>query len=120
MHGRCSDCGGDTAKFYFKCANHKTDDDDELPIPLHMFCVNDIKVECITCFEVKDVILVFGCDVNHSMCMQCFTDYAKDALNNHRYTLHDQYGYTIKCPAGCDGSEVKETEHFRILGPKKL
>ena len=62
---------------------------------------------------------VFDCDIGHSMCLQCFTNYIEDALTNRHFILHSQYGYTIQCPAGCDGSEVKETEHFRMLGPKK-
>ena len=117
MHGRCSDCGGNTGKFYFKCANHATPDDD-LAIPLPMIRVNDVKVPCITCFDVNETITVFDCDIGHSMCMRCFVDYVEDALNNRRFILHSQYGYTIKCPAGCDGSEVKETGHFKMLGSK--
>lgn len=53
------------------------------------------------------------------MCLQCFTNYIEDALTNQHFILHSQYGYTIQWPAGCDGSEVKETEHFRMFGPKK-
>ena len=117
VHGRCSDCGGNTAKFYFKCENHKTRDDD-LAIPLQMVRVNDSKVECITCMEIGEIITVFDCDVGHSMCLRCFVDYGEDALNNRRFILHNDHGYTIKCPAGCDGSEVKETGHFKILGSK--
>lgn len=33
IYGRCNNCGGNTAKFFFKCANHETQDDD-LSIPL--------------------------------------------------------------------------------------
>ena len=117
MHGRCRDCGGDTAKFYFKCANHATADDD-LAIPLPMVRVNDIKVPCITCFDVKETVVVFDCDGSHSMCLRCFIDYAEDALNNRRFILHSQYGYTIRCPARCDGSEVKKIGHFKMLGSK--
>lgn len=115
IHGRCSDYGGDTASFYFKCANHQTADDN-LAIPLHMFCVNDVKVECITCFDSTEIIVVFDCDANHSMCVRCFVDYVEDSLNNRRFRLHNQYGYTIRCPTGCDGSEIKETGHMKILG----
>ena len=117
MHGRCSDCGGDTAKFYFKCSYHSSSDDD-LAIPLPMFHVNDVKVACVICFEVGEIVSVFDCDVSHSMCMSCFVAYIEDALNKRGFILHNQYGYTIKCPAGCEKSEIKQTAHFKIMGSK--
>lgn len=81
--------------------------------------MNNIKVECLTCLEIKDIVFIFDCDVGHSMCLQCFIAYSEDAPVNQRFALHSIYGYTIKCPAGCDGSEVKDTEHLRVLGAKR-
>jgi len=43
-------------------------------------------------------MVVFNCDVGHSMCVACFVDYIEDALNNRRFSEHRQYGYTIQCP----------------------
>lgn len=119
MRGQChsGNCRGTTAEFYFKCGNHQTLDDDS-SVPLHMIRVNDVKVPCITCFDVRDVVVVFDCDVGHSMCIRCYVDYIEDALNNRRFKEHRQLGYTIQCPAGCDGSEIKEIHHFRIMGAK--
>ena len=81
---------------------------------------------------------MFDCDVGHSMCIRCYVSYIEDALNNRRFKENRQYGYTIQCPgmqmarihyivlwvlfppAGCEGSEIKEIHHFRIMGPKNV
>lgn len=52
MYGRCNDYGENTAKIFFKCANHKAEGDD-LSIPLYQIHVNNIKVECLTCLEIQ-------------------------------------------------------------------
>ena len=117
MRGRCNNfgCKGDKAEFYFKCTRHHTLNEDT-SIPLHMIRSNNIGVECITCAIEVDVIVVFDCDVSHSMCLQCFVCYAKDALNHRTFKRHPDYGYTLICPAECKDSEVKNTHHFALLG----
>ncbi|XP_065895365.1 E3 ubiquitin-protein ligase parkin-like [Dysidea avara] len=119
MRGNChsSACSGRIAEFYFKCANHHTLDEDP-SVALHMIRSNDVDVECIVCTEVRDIVVVFDCIVGHSICVGCFVEYAESALNNRGFVKHDQYGFTIKCPNHCDGSEVKEIHHFRMMGEK--
>ena len=46
----------------------------------------------------REMVVVFDCDVGHSMCIRCYVDYIEDALNNRRFKEHRQYGYTIQCP----------------------
>lgn len=119
MSGRCinRDCRGDVAEFYFKCANHHTLSEDS-SVSLHMIRNNNVGVECITCATAAGAVVVFDCDVGHSMCVGCFVEYIKDALNHRAFKKHPEYGYTIQCPNKCEGSEVKEIHHFRIMGEK--
>ena len=37
-------------------------------------------------------------------------------LTNRRFIEKRGVGYTVRCPAGCDGSEVTESHHFRLMG----
>ena len=117
ISGRCNNggCKGDVAEFYFKCAMHLTSTEDT-SVPLHMIRSNNVGVGCITCASETELVVVFDCDVGHSMCIDCFVAYAKDALNHRNFKEHPKYGYTIQCPDGCADSEVKEIHHFRIIG----
>ena len=119
IRGRCNNgsCKCDVAEFYFKCAKHHTLNEDT-SVPLHMIRCNNVGVECITCATETEVVVVFDCDVGHSMCIACFVTYIKDALNHRNFKEHRQYGYTIQCPDSCADSEVKEIHHFRIIGEK--
>ena len=120
IRGHCNNdkCEGDVAEFYFKCAMHHTSDEDT-SVPLHMIRSNNVGVECITCADVTETVVVFDCDVGHSMCIDCFVTYIKDALNHRNFKRHPDIGYTIQCPDGCADSEVKEIHHFRIIGEKQ-
>ena len=119
IHGNCNNgsCKGDVAEFYFKCAMHQTLNEDT-SVPLHMIRTNNVGVECITCANETELVVVFECVVGHSMCIACFVTYIRDALNHRNFKKHPQYGYTIQCPDGCADSEVKEIHHFRIIGEK--
>ncbi|XP_065894748.1 E3 ubiquitin-protein ligase parkin-like [Dysidea avara] len=119
LQGNChaSNCDGTTAEFYFKCSNHHTLNEDS-SVALHMIRTNNVNVQCIACYEIRDIVVVFDCDVGHSICVGCFVEYAETALNSRGFENHDEYGYTIKCPADCDDSEVKEAHHFHMMGPK--
>ena len=48
--------------------------------------------------------------------MDCFEQYSKEQLTNRQFIEKPDIGYTLKCPANCEGSEVTEIHHFRILG----
>ncbi len=37
-------------------------------------------------------------------------------LTSRRFIEKRGVGYTLRCPAGCEGSEVTESHHFRLLG----
>ena len=117
IRGRCNNgsCKGDVAEFYFKCAMHHTLNEDT-SVPLHMIRSNNVGVECITCATETEIVVVFDCDVGHSMCIRCFVTYIKNALNHRNFKKHPEHGYTIQCPDGCANSEVKKIHHFRIIG----
>jgi len=64
----------------------------------------------------SDLVVVFSCPDKHCMCVDCFKEYIKVQLTSRQFEEHRNIGYTVKCPAKCDGSEVKESHHFRMLG----
>ncbi|XP_065895371.1 E3 ubiquitin-protein ligase parkin-like isoform X2 [Dysidea avara] len=119
MSGNCNStsCQCKTAEFFFKCSSHHTLNEDT-SVPLYMIRSNDVKVECIICLAVREMVVVFDCIVGHSICVGCFVEYMERTLNDRGFVEDRQHGYTIKCPAGCDGSEVKEIHHFRMMGNK--
>ena len=50
------------------------------------------------------------------MCVDCFEEYCRVQLTNRQFIEKRDVGYTLRCPAGCEGSEVIESHHFRMLG----
>ena len=89
MPGQCNNagCNGNVAEFYFKCARHHTLNEDT-SVPLHMLRTNNVGVECITCATATEKVVVFDCDVGHSMCISCFVEYIKDALSRRIFKKH--------------------------------
>lgn len=119
LQGHCNreGCDGTDAEFFFKCANHPTADTDEC-VALHMVRVNSVDVECASCLVAQEMMVVFNCPDKHCMCVDCFMQYCEVQLTNRQFEEHQQIGYTIRCPAQCDGSQITESHHFR-LGLKK-
>ena len=57
--------------------------------------------------QVCDPVLVFSC--LHVICTGCFSDFCASRLNERRFELDDELGYTLGCPIGCDDSLISET-----------
>lgn len=116
LHGCCiaQGCDGKDAEFYFKCAAHDTGESENC-VALHMIRHNTVGVECATCFTVQDIVVMFN-TCHHCMCIACFISYLEDKVRKRDFIQCENVGYTVKCPAGCIGSEVKEIHHFRLLG----
>lgn len=117
LHGQCSmeGCQGKTAEFFFKCAVHVTSEE-EACVALHMVRANTVGVNCLSCLSTPNLVVMFTC--HHCVCIECFQGYCSERLTTRRFERDASIGYTIKCPAGCPGSEVREVHHFRILGPE--
>ena len=116
LQGQCSKdgCLGRAAEFFFKCAVHATSEVDEC-VALHMVRANTVGVDCLSCLQPKpELVMMFPC--HHCVCVECFQQYCKDKLITRRFDNDATIGYTIKCPAGCPGSEIREVHHFRVLG----
>jgi len=58
-----------------------------------------IITQCL--FYNREMVVVFGCDVGHSICVGCFVEYMENELSGRRFLEHPQLGYTIKCPGIC-------------------
>ena len=54
-----------------------------------------------------DPVLVFSC--LHVICTGCFSDFCASRLNERRFELDDELGYTLGCPIGCEDSLISET-----------
>lgn len=120
VHGACQSegCSGGEAEFFFKCASHPTSGD-ERSVALDLVTRNTRKVQCITCMDVMDVVVVFPCSERHVICLDCFRGYAQARLDERQFIQDPQLGYTLPCPAGCEDSLIKELHHFRIMGQEQ-
>ncbi|CAI8016690.1 E3 ubiquitin-protein ligase parkin, partial [Geodia barretti] len=105
-------------EFFFKCSRHPTTADEQC-VALHMVRKNTVGVDCASCFEQRDTVVVFDCPDKHTLCLDCFMEYCEVQLQDRQFEEHRSAGYTLRCPAKCEGSEIKESHHFRIMGPEK-
>ena len=71
-------------------------------------------------FSHSDIVFVFNCPDRHVLCLDCFYQYCDVELQNRQFEEDREAGYTLRCPAKCDGSQIKESHHFRILGKEKV
>ncbi|XP_072121850.1 E3 ubiquitin-protein ligase parkin isoform X4 [Mobula birostris] len=117
MTGICQakDCNGTVAEFYFKCGKHPTSESDTSVI-LNLITPNRQNVPCITCTDTVDPVLVFPCEEQHVICLDCFYLYCVTRLNDRRFIHDPELGYSLPCVNGCQNSLIKEVHHFRILG----
>ena len=50
------------------------------------------------------------------ICLSCFRDYCISRLNDRSFTLHDELGYTLGCPVGCENSFIdSSSKHFSAI-----
>ncbi|XP_065183386.1 E3 ubiquitin-protein ligase parkin-like [Sycon ciliatum] len=121
IRGLCGQhsCKAEEAEFYFKCSRHKGEDGGNC-IVLDLLQYNTYNMPCIVCMESEHkVIVVFPCDNNHVMCLECFNTYGITKLNDRSYVDRPR-GYSISCPApGCDDSFIDEIHHFHLLGEEQ-
>ena len=61
-------------------------------------------------------MVVFDCEQGHCMCVDCFKEYCETKLKSRQFIQKPSIGYTLLCPNHCEGSEVREMHHFRMLG----
>ena len=121
--GNCHCCGKETfAEFYFKCSESTSHR--ESPA-LNLIKENSRLVPCLSCGGGGDdesgldcPVLVFDCEDKHVICLDCFRIYAKSRLNERRFVLKDDLGYTLPCPFECRDSSVVELRHFKLLGDR--
>ncbi|GLH07431.1 Potential E3 ubiquitin-protein ligase ariadne-1 [Gryllus bimaculatus] len=107
------------AQFYFKCADHPSQGENDSAVPLSLIRSNIYEVPCLACTDVSDPVLVFPCDARHVTCLDCFRTYCSSRLQERQFWSHPEYGYTLACPAGCENSFIIEVHHFRLLTPQQ-
>lgn len=110
-----SNCPGNIAEFYFKCASHSSTQE-ETAVVLYLVKNNFRNITCLSCTEISSVVLVFPCKDGHVICLDCFHLYCLSRLDERTFIQDEKLGYTLPCPVGCENSLIKETYHFRILG----
>ncbi|XP_062912486.1 E3 ubiquitin-protein ligase parkin isoform X2 [Mobula hypostoma] len=98
MTGICQakDCNGTVAEFYFKCGKHPTSESDT-SVVLNLITPNRQNVPCITCTDTVDPVLVFPCEEQHVICLDCFYLYCVTRLNDRRFIHDPQLGYSLSC-----------------------
>lgn len=108
--------GPPCAEFYFKCAEHESGGESDFSAPLSLIKRNIRDVPCLACTDVCDTVLVFGCrPAGHVTCLPCFRRYCESRLMERQFVHDAVAGYTLACPAGCEGSAIAEIHHFRLL-----
>lgn len=103
------------AEFYFKCAKHPSMGEKDSGAPLSLIKRNFKQIPCLSCTDICDPILVFPCDSGHVTCLDCFRRYCLSRLMERQFISHDDIGYTLACPAGCENSFITEIHHFKLL-----
>ncbi|XP_055313254.1 E3 ubiquitin-protein ligase parkin [Sitodiplosis mosellana] len=103
------------AEFYFKCAKHTSMGEKDFGAPLSLIKRNVKQIPCLSCTDVCDPILVFPCHAGHVTCLDCFRQYCLTRLMERQFISHDDIGYTLPCPAGCENSFIIEIHHFKLL-----
>lgn len=103
------------AGFYFKCGVHTSLGENDFGAPLNLIRRNMKEIPCLSCTEVDDPILVFPCAAGHVTCLECFRLYCLSRLMERQFVQHDDIGYTLPCPIGCENSYVTEIHHFKLL-----
>ncbi|XP_072121853.1 E3 ubiquitin-protein ligase parkin isoform X7 [Mobula birostris] len=103
MTGICQakDCNGTVAEFYFKCGKHPTSESDTSVI-LNLITPNRQNVPCITCTDTVDPVLVFPCEEQHVICLDCFYLYCVTRLNDRRFIHDPELGYSLPCVTSAD------------------
>ena len=113
------ECNGSSARFYFKCTSrlHSSSEDfeDNRAVVLYLIRHNSIDVTCLVCMEIRETVLVFPCASKHVICLECFEQYCISRLNERRFIIDPQIGYSLNCPIGCPESLIQETHHFKLM-----
>ncbi|XP_015785409.1 E3 ubiquitin-protein ligase parkin [Tetranychus urticae] len=119
INGTCHspNCDGSKAEFYFKCASDTHPNSTFSSIVLPIIRYNSRQASCLACTDVCSIVLVFPCVDGHTICLMCFNNYCLSLLNEKRFILDNEFGYTISCPIRCPRSSIRETHIFQILGP---
>ncbi|KAJ9588135.1 hypothetical protein L9F63_018493 [Diploptera punctata] len=110
-----ADDGPKFAQFYFKCAEHPSQGEEDQAVPLYLIKSNVHDIPCLACTDISDPVLVFPCDLRHVTCLDCFRTYCSSRLKDRQFWSHPEHGYTLPCPAGCRDSLITEVHHFRLL-----
>ena len=119
IKGHCfsSDCiqeqeGVTDAEFFFKCCGDDKDEEDHEAVPLHRIRANLHNIPCLACTESSDTVLVFECEDQHVICLECFRVYAKSRLNERQFVADENLGYTLGCPVNCANSLISQHKHI--------
>lgn len=103
------------ADFFFKCAKHTTSGEKDFAVPLNLIKSNIKQISCLACTDICDPVLVFPCQAGHVTCLDCFRHYCLSRLMERQFVSHEDHGYTLPCPAGCENSLITEIHHFKLL-----
>jgi len=84
----------------------------------------------------RPVMFVFCCDALHTVCLMCFSGYCQFQMNNKKFRVFDDVGYSIHCPGidlclvidksllylytgpECANCPVRDPHHFYMVNAK--
>ncbi|XP_049516694.1 E3 ubiquitin-protein ligase parkin-like isoform X2 [Dermacentor silvarum] len=118
LSGQCQICHEvRAARFFFKCTGTVGSHDDQVPIVLQLIRYNYLRVPCLACLDISQLVLVFKCA--HVICLDCFRAYCHSRLDERGFVQHPTLGWTLPCPVGCADSLIEESHHFYLLGSEQ-
>ncbi|XP_049516696.1 E3 ubiquitin-protein ligase parkin-like isoform X4 [Dermacentor silvarum] len=119
LSGQCQICHEvRAARFFFKCTGTVGSHDDQVPIVLQLIRYNYLRVPCLACLDISQLVLVFKCA--HVICLDCFRAYCHSRLDERGFVQHPTLGWTLPCPVGCADSLIEESHHFYLLGSEQF
>ena len=70
-------------------------------------------ISSLACADILETVMVFDCEDQHVICLSCFEIFVKSRLNERKFVVDEEFGYTLGCPVtSCDLGLIHETKHF--------
>jgi hypothetical protein len=76
------------------------------------------KLPCMKCANNEEVIIRFGCENSHTMCLKCFIEMCKILFDTDQFKMFEVCGYSVPCPGpgpDCQITPLLDPHHYYII-----
>jgi hypothetical protein len=70
------------------------------------------------CANNEEVIIRFGCENSHTMCLKCFIEMCKILFDTDQFKMFEVCGYSVPCPGpgpDCQITPLLDPHHYYII-----